>query len=175
MRPGYFYTLGIKRFLEAKPQLPHHCPLLHRFNIAQNLDIYSGVAQIINPQHLGRTFDYFTPLFILSQFLPYAIYHAYGVVEVSAIAHRDIEINPGIVSGEVAGCPDLTIGYMVDYAIQVTEHSLSQSYLLHQPTNIGYSNYITRPVLVLQDDEYASDKVSYQVLSAEAEGEAGDA
>ena len=128
MGPGYFYTLGIKSFLEAKPQLPHHCPLLYRFNIAQNLDIYSGVAQIINPQHLGRTFDYFTPFFILSEFLPYAIYHAYGMVEVSVICYRDIEIDPGKVPGKVAGCPDLAIGHMMDYAIQVTEHRLSQSY-----------------------------------------------
>jgi len=68
MGPGYFYTFGIESFLDAKPQLPHHCPLLYRFNIAQNLDIYSGVAQIINPQHLGRTLDYFTPFCILSEF-----------------------------------------------------------------------------------------------------------
>ncbi|GAI11280.1 unnamed protein product, partial [marine sediment metagenome] len=145
MGPGYFYTLGIKSFLEAKPQLSHHCPLLYRFNIAQNLDIYSGVAQIINPQRLGRTFDYFTPFFILSEFLAYAIYHAYGMVEVSVIGYRDIEIDPTKVSGEVAGYLDFTIGYMVDYTIQVTEHRLSQSYLLHQTSDVGYPGYISHP------------------------------
>jgi len=175
MGPGYFYTLGIESFLDAKPQFTHHCPLLHRLNIAQNLDIYSGVAQIINPQHLGRAFDYFTPFFILSERFAHSVYHAYGVVEVSVICYRDIEIDPGKVSGKVAGCPDLAIGYMVDYAIQVAEHSLSQSYFLHQPTNIGYPDYITHPVLVFQDDEDAGNEVSYQVLSAETEGYAGDA
>ncbi len=42
--PGYLYTLSVKSLLEAKPQLSHHCPLLHRVNITQNLDVYPGVA-----------------------------------------------------------------------------------------------------------------------------------
>lgn len=40
MGPRYFYPLGVKSFLEAKSQLSHHCPLLDRLNITQNLNLY---------------------------------------------------------------------------------------------------------------------------------------
>jgi hypothetical protein len=80
---------------------------------------------------------------------------------VGAVAHRDIEIDSGKVSGKVAGCLDFAIGHMMYYAIQVTEHRLSQSYVFYQPADIGYPDYITHPVLVFQDDEYASNEVPY--------------
>ena len=117
MRPGYFYAFSIKGLFQAKSQLTHHRPLLDGFDITQDLDLYPGVAQVIHPEYLRRSFNHLALAFICSQLLAYTVYYTYGVVKVGTIGHRDIKINPGEVSGVVAGYPNLAIGDMVDYPV----------------------------------------------------------
>ena len=149
--------------------------MLHRVNITHNLDVYPGVAQVIHPQRAGCTLNQFAPALILSQFVSHTIYHVHGMVKVGVIGYRDIEVNLGKLSGEVAGYPDFAVGYMVNCAVKVAEHGLPQMYFLYQPRDVSYHNPVPYPILVFEEDEGASNKVFYQVLSTKADGYASDA
>ena len=60
---------------------------------------------------------------------------------------------------------------MMHDAIQVPQHCLSEIDLLYQSGNVSYPGYVADTVLVLHQYKNTGDKVSYQVLCTEANGD----
>ncbi|MFC2043698.1 hypothetical protein ACFLT8_00600 [Chloroflexota bacterium] len=99
IRPRNIYPLFIKGFLNSFPQLTHYIPLLNSLNIAENLNLYSRVGQIIYHENLRECDNSLVPFFISS--LSHQFYYAYGLVKIYTVTYRNIKVYPGEVSVEI--------------------------------------------------------------------------
>src|SRR4030042_1969043 len=175
MRQGYLDALLVESLLYPLPYPTHHVPLPDGLCVPEYLDLYPRVPQLVHPEHLRCLYDDVLPVRLLGHLLAHAVYHRKGMVEISAIGYRDIQVYPPPFPGVVRGYPHLTVRHEVNHSIQVSQDSPPQVYLLHDAADVADLDNVADIVLVFDNYEQPADEVADEGLRPETDGYADDA